>query len=58
MVGYALNSHEIDQNTQKFNCHKLNEFQVGFPLKNAGITGNNLLKLFKGLDKKDTELTK
>ena len=28
-VGYAKNADKQDQNTQKYNCHKIAEFQVG-----------------------------
>lgn len=33
MVGYAKNADKTDQNTQKYNCHKIAEFQVGLQVK-------------------------
>jgi len=42
MVGYAKNSHSTDQNTQKYNCNKLLEFNVGLPVElNEGQTIDN-----------------
>ena len=29
LVGYAKRADKTDQNTQKYNCHKIAEFQVG-----------------------------
>ena len=33
MIGYAKDSEKSGKNTQKFNCHKLNEFGVGAPME-------------------------
>ena len=41
MVGYAKRSDKTDQSTQKYNCHKIAEFQVGLQVsKLDGLAGS------------------
>ena len=44
-VGYAKNADKQDQNTQKYNCHKIAEFQVGLQVRQIEGLGNDILAL-------------
>jgi hypothetical protein len=57
MVGYATNQNSMSQNTQKFNCHKINEFGVGLVSLSQGLQHPSQILLFKSLmDKNVPEL--
>lgn len=44
-VGYAKGADKTDQNTQKFNCHKLAEFEVGLQIKEIEGMGKQIESL-------------
>ena len=46
-VGYAKGADKTDQNTQKFNCHKLAEFEVGLQVKEIEGMGKQIEALTK-----------
>ena len=53
MIGYARNANSNAQNTQKFNCHKLSEFEIGIHSKTEGLTNTMMPELFKLLSDKN-----
>ena len=58
MVGYARNANSNAQNTQKFNCHKLSEFEIGIHSKTEGLSNTMMPELFKLLVDKNAHATK
>jgi hypothetical protein len=53
MIGYAKDTASTIKNTQKFNCHKIGEFEVGVPLPSGALGNKNLSDLIKVLASKD-----
>ena len=58
MVGYARNAASKAQNTQKFNCHKLSEFEVGLHSSVEGLENAMMTQVFKMLADKQAHATK
>ena len=58
MIGYARNAKSSQQNTQKFNCHKLSEFEVGLHSIQEGLSNTKMPDLLKMLTDKKSEAVK
>ena len=58
MVGYARNARSTAQNTQKFNCHKLSEFEVGLHSNVEGLENAMMTAVLKMLADKGAQATK
>ena len=57
MFGYAKDADSNQQNTQKFNCHKLSEFEVGLHSRTEGLSNSNIPKLLKMMTDKKAKST-
>lgn len=57
LLGYATDSFLGNQNTQKFNCHKLIEFEVGLHNSGNGLTNPHMPVLAKQLVNKQKNLS-
>ena len=58
MFGYARNAKSSQQNTQKFNCHKLSEFEVGLHSVQEGLSDAKMPDLLKMLTDKKSPAVK